>query len=51
LQTEKREKKMINSSTIWITLSYKSLDCEEWKSVDFLPESYFDLEPDEIVDE
>lgn len=40
---------MINSSTIRITLSYKLLDAREWKSVVFLPESYFDLESDELV--
>jgi hypothetical protein len=40
---------MINSSTIRIKLGYKLLGSKEWKSVDFLPESYFDLESDEIV--
>ena len=40
---------MINLSTIRIKLGYKLLDSKEWKSIDFLPESYFDLEPDEIM--
>ena len=40
---------MTNSSAIRIKLGYKLLDSKEWKSIDFLPESYFDLEPDEIM--
>jgi hypothetical protein len=40
---------MINSSTIQIELGYKLLDSKEWKSVDFLPENYFDIESDELV--
>ncbi len=40
---------MINSSTIRIKLGYKLLGSKEWRSIDFLPESYFELESDEIV--
>ncbi len=40
---------MINSSMIRIELGYKLLDSKEWKSIDFPPENYFDLESDELV--
>ncbi|BBC25244.1 hypothetical protein [Pseudanabaena sp. ABRG5-3] len=40
---------MINLSIIRINIGYKLLDSQEWKSIDLLPESYFDLESDEIA--
>lgn len=40
---------MINSTTTQVEIGYKLLDSKEWKSVDFSPENYFDLESGEIV--
>jgi hypothetical protein len=40
---------MINSSTIQIELAYKLLDSKGWKSINFSPENYFDIESGEIV--
>jgi hypothetical protein len=37
-------------SGIDITIEYKLINFSQWQSVKFLPEEYFDLEPDEKIE-
>ena len=40
---------MIDLSETRINLDYRLIDGKEWKSINLEPESYFDLESDELV--
>jgi hypothetical protein len=40
---------MSHLTSIRITLEYKLVDCDKWKSIILSPENYFDLESDELV--